>query len=94
MAEMTEEQIASFEAGMKGAGIKDLLVFANTEDGRSIVYRKGNDQYLQKVVAGFARKHEEILVWMLGVIRLAVGAKTLNISVEKLPPEKGPGAEA
>lgn len=97
MAQITKKEEEGLREAMEMAKIKDALLIANSEDGKCIFFKHGDDDLIQRLLAGLCRRHDELLWWFLGVIRIASGAKYLNISIdeESSPPNgQGPGAEA
>lgn len=82
MRELTPKEIEQLEESMHHLGFENYLLFVNTYGGETFCHPKGDYDKLQRTLAGFCMRSPELLHFLLEAIRIAVGARGVEIVVD------------
>ena len=85
MREMTTQEEEGLKKAFEMAGIQDALLVANAKNGQTIFYKCGDEEFLQRLLAGLCKRHGQLFAWFVEMLRISAGAKSVDIDFVKPP---------
>jgi len=82
MRKAKKREIARIEKEMDALNLSDYLLLAITKNRESFIHPHGDQLLLQRVLAGMCQRHVKLFQFFMEVIKLALGADKVEMSIE------------